>query len=123
MTGLKDTPPYFRDADRRTLLQKQLLFSKLSPRHIDRLAAALSGNRFLARPAFFARGDPGSSLFAICQGTVKISVPSVDGMSGVQHDGQGDISGDCPARRPRALRTLSHNGLRNVHIERRISCR
>src|SRR5258708_19617147 len=76
MTGLKDTPPYFRDADRRTLLQNNYLFSKLSPRHIDRLAACVVGKSIPRATGIFARGDPGSSLFAICQATVKISVPS-----------------------------------------------
>jgi CRP/FNR family transcriptional regulator, cyclic AMP receptor protein len=95
MTGPRDNPSYFRDADRRTLLQNNYLFSKLSPKHIERLAACVVGKSIPRATDIFARGDPGSCLFAICQGSVKISVPSVDG-----HDalfalmGKGDIFGE-----------------------------
>ena len=31
----------------------------------------------------FSKGDPGNSLYAVCTGTVKISVPSADGKEAV----------------------------------------
>jgi CRP/FNR family transcriptional regulator, cyclic AMP receptor protein len=43
----------------------------------------------------FAKGDPGTSLFAIGAGTVKISVPSVEGKDAVFNLlGKGDIFGE-----------------------------
>jgi CRP/FNR family cyclic AMP-dependent transcriptional regulator len=95
MPGPKDIPPPFRDADKRAVLQNLYLFSKLSAKHIDRLVACIVGKSVPRATSIFAKGDPGSSLFAICQGAVKISVPSVDG-----HDaefnriGEGGIFGE-----------------------------
>jgi CRP/FNR family transcriptional regulator, cyclic AMP receptor protein len=122
MTGLKDTPSYFRDADRRTLLQNNYLFSKLSPRHIDRLAACVVGKSIPRATGIFARGDPGSSLFAICQGTVKISVPSVDGHDAVFNlIGKGDIFGEIALLdgRPRTADAVTVTDCELFIIERR----
>src|SRR5258708_35467702 len=99
MTGLKDTPPYFRDADRRTLLQNNYLFSKLSPRHIARLAACVVGKSIPGATGLFARGEPGSGRFGICQGTVTLSGPWVAGPEGgFKVLARGAISGAsaCP---------------------------
>lgn len=97
MLGPKDKefPASTRDADKRALLRATDLFGKLSPRHIERLAACVVSKSVPRATAVFAKGDPGSSLFAICRGTVKISSPSVDG-----HDalfnliGKGAIFGE-----------------------------
>jgi CRP-like cAMP-binding protein len=122
MTGPKDSPPYFRDADRRTLLQTNYLFSKLSPKHIDRLAGCAVGKSVPRATSICARGDPGSCLFAICQGTVKISSPSVDG-----HDAvfalmyKGDIFGEIALLdgRPRTADAVAVTDCELFIIERR----
>lgn len=72
-----------RDADKRALLKNTDLFGKLDPRHIERLVACVVSKSVPRATSIFAKGDPGSSLFAICRGTVKISVPSVDGHNAV----------------------------------------
>ncbi len=91
----KNGPSHLRDGDRRALLRNNYLFSKLSPRHIERLAACVVAKSVARATAIFAKGDPGSSLFAICRGTVKISVPSIDGHDAVVNlIGKGDIFGE-----------------------------
>jgi CRP-like cAMP-binding protein len=95
MTGLKDSPPYSRDADRRTLLQTHYLFSKLSSKQIDRLAACIVGKSVARGTSICAKGDPGSSLFVICEGTAKISTPSADGHDAVLNlIGKDDVFGE-----------------------------
>ncbi len=95
MLGPKDIAPHFRDADRRELLQNNYLFSRLGPKLVDRLAACVVGKSVARATSIFAKGAPGSSLFAICRGTVKISVPSVDGHDAVFNlMGKGDIFGE-----------------------------
>jgi CRP-like cAMP-binding protein len=79
----------------RKSLHEHFLFKTLSPQQIERLSSC-SITRTVNRGAtIFAKGDPGSSMFAICKGTVKIGVASVDG-----HDAilnllrKGDIFGE-----------------------------
>jgi CRP/FNR family transcriptional regulator, cyclic AMP receptor protein len=106
----------------RELLQNIDLFSKLSPKHIERLSACIVGKSVARATSIFAKGDPGSSLFAICQGTVKISTPSVDG-----HDamfnlmGKGDIFGEIALLdgRPRSADAIAVTDCELLVIERR----
>jgi CRP-like cAMP-binding protein len=122
MTGHKDAPLYFRDADRRTLLQNNYIFSKLSPKHIERLAACVVGKSVGRGTSIFAKGDPGSSLFAICRGTVKISVPSVDGHDAVFNlIGEGDIFGEIALLdgQPRTADAVANTDCELFVIERR----
>jgi CRP-like cAMP-binding protein len=121
MRGPKDIPPH-RDADRRELLQNTYLFSKLSAKHIDRLAACIVGKSVPRATSIFVKGDPGSSLFAICQGTVKISVPSVDGHDAVFNVmGKGDIFGEIALLdgRPRTADAIAVTDCELFIIERR----
>jgi CRP-like cAMP-binding protein len=91
----KEPPAYSRDADKRALLRSTDLFSPLAARHIERLAACVVSKWVPRATAICAKGDPGTSLFVICRGAVKIAVPSVDG-----HDAlfnllsKGDIFGE-----------------------------
>ena len=122
MTGLKDTPPHFRDADKRALLQTHYLFSKLSPKQIDRLAACIVGKSVLRGTSICAKGDPGSSLFVICRGTVKISVPSADGHDAVFNlIGKGDVFGEIALLdgRPRTADVVAITDCELFVIERR----
>jgi Pentapeptide repeats (8 copies) len=66
----------FRDFDKRALLKTHWLFNGLSSEHIEHLAAGSVRKSVPRAASIWAKGDPGSSLIAICQGTVKISVPS-----------------------------------------------
>jgi CRP/FNR family transcriptional regulator, cyclic AMP receptor protein len=118
----KNIPPHFRDADRRELLQNNYLFSKLSPKHIERLTACVVGRSIARATSIFAKGDPGSSLFAICRGTVKISTPSVDGHDAVfTLMGKGDIFGEIALLdgRPRTADAIAITDCELFVIERR----
>jgi CRP-like cAMP-binding protein len=122
MTALKDNPPYFRDADKRALLQSHYLFSKLSPKQIDRLAACIVAKSVPRGTSICAKGDPGSSLFVICQGMVKISVPSADGHDAVLNlIGKGDVFGEIALLdgRPRTADVVAITDCELFAIERR----
>lgn len=122
MPGSKDNPPPFREADKRAVLQNHYLFGKLSPKHIDRLAACIVGKSVPRATSICAKGDPGSSLFAICQGAVKITVPSVDGHVAVFNlIGKGDIFGEIALLdgRPRTADAIAITDCELFVIERR----
>jgi CRP/FNR family cyclic AMP-dependent transcriptional regulator len=79
----------------RKFFHEHFPFKNLTPQQIERLACC-STRRLVNRGAtIFAKGDAGSSMFAICKGTVKIGVASADG-----HDAifnllrKGDIFGE-----------------------------
>ncbi len=70
--------------DRHTILRDQplfrgLLFRGLGPESIDRLCSYATTRAVPRGGTIFAKGDPGSSLYAVRLGTVKISAPSADG--------------------------------------------
>ena len=122
MPAPKDSPPPFRDADKRAVLKNHYLFSKLGAKHIDRLANCIVGKSVPRATSIFAKGDPGSCLFAICQGAVKITVPSVDGHDAVfNRIGKGDIFGEIALLdgRPRTADAIAITDCELFVIERR----
>jgi CRP/FNR family cyclic AMP-dependent transcriptional regulator len=122
MPGPNQTPPRRRDAEKRGVLQSHYLFGKLSPRHIDCLAACIVGKSVVRATTIFAKGDPGSSLFAICKGAVKITVPSIDGHDAVFNlIGKGDIFGEIALLdgRPRTADAVAITDCELFVIERR----
>jgi CRP/FNR family cyclic AMP-dependent transcriptional regulator len=122
MPGPKEIPPPTRDVDKRELLQNHYLFGKLSPKHIDRLAACIVGKSVPRAASILAKGDPGSSLFAICQGAVKVSAPSVGGHDAVFNVfGKGDIFGEFALLdgRPRSADAVAITDCELFVIERR----
>ena len=111
-----------RDAEKRGVLQNHYLFGKLSQKHIDRLVACTVGKSIARATTIFAKGDPGSSLFAICNGTVRITVPSVDGHDAVFNlIGKGDIFGEIALLdgRPRTADAIAISDCELFVIERR----
>src|SRR5262249_27374294 len=84
--------------------------------------ACVVGRSVERATSIFAKGDPGSSLFAICRGTVKISVPSVDGHDAVFNlIGKGDIFGEIALLdgRPRTADAVAITDCELFIIERR----
>jgi CRP-like cAMP-binding protein len=118
----KEPPTHSRDADKRTLLKSTDLFGPLGPRHIERLAACVVTKWVPRASAICAKGDPGTSLFVICRGAVKIAVPSVDG-----HDAlfnllsKGDIFGEIALLdgKPRTADAVAITDCELFVIERR----
>jgi CRP/FNR family transcriptional regulator, cyclic AMP receptor protein len=95
MAGSKDPPSSSRDADKRAQLQSTDLFAKLNARQIERLAACVVSKSVPRGTSICAKGDPGTSLYVICRGTVKIISPSVDGHDAMLNVwGKGDIIGE-----------------------------
>jgi CRP/FNR family cyclic AMP-dependent transcriptional regulator len=69
--------------DKRTILRGHYLFGKLTPQHLVSLSACIVGKTVKRGTNIFAKGDPGTSMYAIGEGTVKISVSTVDGKDAV----------------------------------------
>jgi CRP-like cAMP-binding protein len=108
--------------DKRALLKNHWLFNGLSSRHIDHLAACSVGKSVPRAASIWAKGDPGSSLIAICEGTVKISVPSVDGHDAVLNlIGKGEILGEIALLdgRPRTADAVAITDCELFVIQRR----
>jgi CRP/FNR family cyclic AMP-dependent transcriptional regulator len=79
----------------RKFLQEHFLFKNLSPQQIDRLDSCIARRVANRGATIFAKGDPGSRMFTICKGVVKIGVASVDGHDAVFNLlGRGDIFGE-----------------------------
>ena len=64
-------------------LQAHALFGELGPEVIERLAACANIKKVNAGTTIFLKDDPGTGLFALSEGVVKISVPSKDGREAV----------------------------------------
>lgn len=108
--------------DKRGVLRDHTLFSKLDPRHLDRLTSCIVTKFVRKGVTIFAKGDPGSCLFAIGEGVVKISIPSVGGHSPVINLlGKGDIFGEIALLdgRPRTADAIALTECHLLLIERR----
>jgi len=82
-------------AEKRGVLQSHYLFRKLNPQQIDRLVSCMVEKSVVRGTIIFAKDDPGSGLFTIRRGTVKMTVPSVDGHEAVfNFMTDGDIFGE-----------------------------
>jgi len=95
MRGPNETVRRQREAEKRGMLQSHYLFGKLNLKHIDRLVSCIVEKAVRRGSIIFAKDDPGSSMFAIRKGVVKITVPSVDGHDAVFNlVAKGDIFGE-----------------------------
>jgi CRP/FNR family transcriptional regulator, cyclic AMP receptor protein len=75
--------PARRGFDKRAILQNHPIFGALGPELLDRLSSYAIPQTVKRGTTIFARGDLGSSLFAVCSGTIKISAPSPGGKDAV----------------------------------------
>jgi CRP/FNR family cyclic AMP-dependent transcriptional regulator len=69
--------------DRQKLLAEHPLFSGLPAEIIERLGSYAVMKEVKRGTTIFAKGDAGNSLFAVCEGTVKMTSPSRDGKDAV----------------------------------------
>ena len=65
--------------DGAALLAAHPVFGELAPAQLRQLSSYSRKRKIDAGTTLFVKGDPGTSLFAVCGGTVKIMVPSIDG--------------------------------------------
>jgi CRP/FNR family cyclic AMP-dependent transcriptional regulator len=72
-----------RTVDKRAFLRGHPIFGALEPELLNQLSSYAIPRSVKRGTMIFARGDSGTSLFAVCSGTVKISAPSADGKGAV----------------------------------------
>src|SRR4051794_15547667 len=65
------------------VLRGHPIFGKLPEKVLDQLGTYVTRRRVRRGNVIFTKGDPGTGLMAVLQGTVKISVPTVDGREAV----------------------------------------
>jgi CRP/FNR family transcriptional regulator, cyclic AMP receptor protein len=68
-----------RAVDGVTLMRTHPVFGALAPAQIRQLGSFARVRRIVSGTTLFVKGDPGAALFALVSGTVKITVPSIDG--------------------------------------------
>jgi CRP/FNR family cyclic AMP-dependent transcriptional regulator len=75
-TEPKARPPRL---DKRGFLSAHPFFEGLGPELIDQVGSHAITRVVKAGTVIYTKGDPGNSLFVVITGTVRISVPSVEG--------------------------------------------
>jgi len=77
------------------LLAKTKLFGLLGEPDRDRIAQQMRPASFAAGQAIFARGDPGTEVYLVLKGRVRLSVLSLEGRElSFTHAGPGDVFGE-----------------------------
>lgn len=66
-----------------SVLRKHPYFADLEPEAFDQLCRYAKHTTLKRGAAIFSKGDPGTSLFAVISGTVKISISSPDGRNAI----------------------------------------
>ena len=78
-----------------TVLRKHPYFADLAPEAFDQLCRYAKHSTLKRGAAIFSKGDPGTSLFAVISGTIKISISSPDGRNAILNlIGPGEIFGE-----------------------------
>ena len=78
-----------------SVLRKHPIFCDLEPEAFDQLCRYAKHTTLKRGATIFSKGDPGTSMFAVISGTVKISISSVDGRSAILNlIGAGEIFGE-----------------------------
>jgi CRP/FNR family transcriptional regulator, cyclic AMP receptor protein len=107
---------------KRGVLQSHHVFGKLNPKQISRLMSCTVEKSVPRGTIIVAKDNPGSSLFAIRKGAVKITAPSVDGHDVVLNlMTDGDIFGEIALLdgRPRTADAVAITDCEMFVIERR----
>jgi len=82
-TASKPPPAPAPHIDRHKLLAGHPFFNGFNRTVIDRLVSHAITRRVKKGTILFRKGDPGSSLYAVCAGLVRISVPSAQGQDAI----------------------------------------
>jgi CRP/FNR family transcriptional regulator, cyclic AMP receptor protein len=120
--ALQVEPPAHRPIDGATLLAGHPVFGELAPAQIRQLSSYARRRRIDAGVTLFVKGDPGTALFAVCSGTMKIMVPSVDGREATFNLIQaGEIFGEIALLdgQPRTADAVALTNCELLVIERR----
>jgi len=109
-------------SDKLALLRRHPLFGGLDAEHIERLSTYATTRMVGRGVTIFTKGDPGTSLFAVCAGTVRIGVPSRDGRDAVFNlVREGEIFGEIALLdgRPRTADATAMTDCELMVIDRR----
>jgi CRP/FNR family transcriptional regulator, cyclic AMP receptor protein len=109
-------------SDKLSLLRRHPVFGSLDAEHVARLSAYATTRAIARGVTIFTKGDAGSSLFAVCSGTVRISVPSPDGRDAVFNlVKEGEIFGEIALLdgRPRTADATAMTDCELMVIDRR----
>jgi CRP/FNR family transcriptional regulator, cyclic AMP receptor protein len=108
--------------DKVTVLSKHPMFSALPLSVLERLCSHATTRTVQEGSVLFAKGDPGSSLFAVLSGTLKISVVSADGREAIFNlVHAGEIFGEIALLdgRPRTADAVAMSDCQLMEIDRR----
>ena len=83
MTFVPNKPSIAAGVDKRTLLSQHPLFRSFAPSVIDRVLSRAVIRKVKKGIVLFRKGDTGSTLYAVCGGSVRISVPSEEGQDAI----------------------------------------
>jgi CRP-like cAMP-binding protein len=72
-------PPNARAVDRRKLLAGISIFASLGEADLDRLLTVTTTRRLGPREPLFGKGDPGSALYGVLSGRLKVTSAGTDG--------------------------------------------
>jgi len=97
LTTFPEVRPPRSATDNVALLRGHPLFGALEPAQLKRIGSFARRHPVHSGTTIFSKGDAGNSLFSVCAGTVKITVPSIDGreaMFNLLHAGEifGEIA-------------------------------
>jgi len=97
MPASADNKAARRPLDKLTLLRNHVLFRDLPPPIIERIGSYMKIRKIPRGTTLFTKGDPGTGLIGVLQGSVKISVASADGRDivlNIIHEGEifGEIA-------------------------------
>lgn len=111
-----------RAQEKLTLLRNHPLFRDLPATVIEHLGSYIKTRKISRGTTVFAKGDPGTSLLGVLDGSVKIRVESAEGRDIVLNIFQkGDIFGEIALLdgRPRAADAIAMSDCELIVIERR----
>jgi CRP/FNR family cyclic AMP-dependent transcriptional regulator len=72
-----------RDFDKKAILRNHPIFGGLRTDLLEQLSSHAISRSVRGGTAIFTKGDPGTCLFAVCSGTIRISAPSLTGRSAI----------------------------------------
>jgi CRP/FNR family transcriptional regulator, cyclic AMP receptor protein len=111
-----------RPVDGVPLLLGHPVFGALAPAQIKQLCSLARARRVVSGTTLFVKGDPGTALFAVVSGIVKITVPSIDGREATFNLlNAGDIFGEIALLdgQPRTAGAIATTDCELMVIERR----
>jgi CRP-like cAMP-binding protein len=84
-----------RAASKSLVLRNHAIFKELEPAALDQLCRYAKQVRFKRGQQIYSKGDPGTGLFAVIKGTVRVSTTSAEGRTALLNlIGQGEIFGE-----------------------------